>query len=752
MTRLKEPTMRAAGEELLSPDGEAFEVAGRAGPVELMSAPPVPAQAQAELVVIKAGEAFLCARPSGDVLAPAVGGEGFYTRDTRVLSELRLSFGEASPVLLSHSMQSGYMAVVESTNPTLRVAHGTEVPQETLSLRRTLLIDEELHLHIELRSFLRTPARIPLELSLGADYADVFEIRGVRSRPSRGRLMVPKLREQGVAFAYEGQDGLFQETIVEFDQPAGARWVEGNRVRACWELEMAPRQSRELHITGTPVAGGRRSRPRSFEAAQRELRSQVTEWAAACTEIRLDSELDQAVMDASVRDLHALLTPAAGSELPAAGIPWYVAPFGRDALITAHEALMLNPGIARDTLLALARLQARADEPWRDAEPGKILHELRSGELARAGLIPHTPYYGTVDATPLFLMLAGAYWRWTADLETLSALRPAFDAALGWIDRHGDRNGDGFLDYRRRTPAGLQNQGWKDSDDSVVHADGRLAEGPIALVEVQGYAYMAKLRIADVYDALGETDRARELRREAQRLRVDFNEAFWNPQEGTFALALDGHGRQVASVTSNPGHCLYCGIADPDKAARVAQRLMADDMFSGWGIRTLSAENPAYNPMSYHNGSVWPHDNAIIAAGLKRYGHDDATARIAAAVFEIAARSRDHRLAELYCGFPRTGQAEIVPYPVACIPQAWAAAAPLMLLQASLGISAHAPDHTMAVLRPQIPAGLGRVQLRRLRVGGATVGLVFARADGVTGFSLLEQRGAISVTMAAGVQ
>jgi glycogen debranching enzyme len=393
-------------------------------------------------------------------------------------------------------------------------------------------------------------------------------------------------------------------------------------------------------------------------------------------------------------------------------------------------------------------MQAQTDDAWRDAEPGKILHELRSGELARAGLIPHTPYYGTADATPLFVMLAATYFRWTGDLETMSTLRHALDGALEWIDRYGDRDGDGFVEYQRRSPAGLANQGWKDSEDCVVHADGTLASGPIALVEVQGYVYLAKLRIAEVYEALGEADRGRALRAEAGRLRERFNEAFWNPEEGTFALALDGAKRQVASVTSNPGHCLYCGIVDADKAASLASRLTAPDMFSGWGIRTLSSDSPAYNPMSYHNGSVWPHDNAIIAAGLKRYGFAEETLRIATGIFDIAAHSRDFRLAELYCGFQRSGTSEIVGYPVACMPQAWAAAAPFMLLQAMLGITAHAPARRLDVIQPRLPPWIERAELRRLLVGDAEVSLAFTRADDVTGFSLLDQSGELTVTMA----
>jgi glycogen debranching enzyme len=769
-SRLTAPTANERGAtRRVSPSGEEFEVAGRAGPVELMRAPPIPAEARAELLVIKAGHGFLCARPDGDVRAPAAGGEGLYFSDTRYLSELRFSFGAVEPVLLSHSIESGFRAVVDATNPELAAikAAGPEaageprrqsgaartsiVPQETLNLRRTFVIDDRLHVRVELRSFNRMPVAVPLDLRLAADFADVFEVRGVRHRTARGRAMVPKLNGSGVLFAYEGQDGVFVQTQVELDpQPADAG-LDAGHVRASWELLLEPGEAQAVLVTVTP-AGDRRPPPRrSFRRTLEELEAGERRWRAACTRIETDNESFQNVIEAAIRDLHALLTPAAGGRLVAAGIPWYVAPFGRDSLLSAYESLLLNPQLARDTLLVHAALQATADEPWRDAEPGKILHELRCGELARARLIPHTPYYGTVDATPLFVLLAAAYFRWTGDLQTLTELRPAIDAALRWIDTHGDRDGDGFVEYQRRSPAGLENQGWKDSQDSVLHADGSPAEGPIALVEVQGYVYLAKLRIAEVYEALGEADRGRALRDEAQALRRRFNDAYWNPEEDFFALALDGRKRQVASVTSNPGHCLYCDIVDESKAAAVGERLMAEDMFSGWGIRTLAASSPAYNPMSYHNGSVWPHDNAIIAAGLKRYGHEEAAIKIATAIFEIAARSRDSRLAELYCGFERRPRSEIVGYPVACLPQAWAAAAPVMLLQTMLGLTAHAPSRKLAVIRPKLPVWLARAEVRQLRIGAASTGLAFTRNGPITGFSLLEQEGDLTVTMAAAV-
>ena len=500
-------------------------------------------------------------------------------------------------------------------------------------------------------------------------------------------------------------------------------------------------------MTIEPSSGGRRRRRRRLGTSAARLRDADEEWRTECTRIESDNELFDKLIATSVADLHALLTPVGGGEIVAAGIPWYVAPFGRDSLLTALESLSLNPVLARDTLLALAPMQARADDPWRDAEPGKIPHELRQGELARAGIVPHTPYYGTADATPLFLLLAGSYFRWTLDSETMIALRPALDAALAWIDEHGDADGDGFVEYERRSKGGLRNQGWKDSADSVMHTDGSLAEGPIALAEVQGYVHLGKLRVADVYEALGSPEVAARLRDEAAGLRVAFEEQFWDPQEGSLALALDGDKRRVRSVTSNPAHCLYCDMLDPPEAASVARRLMEPDMFCGWGIRTLSSRSPAYNPMSYHNGSVWPHDNAIAAAGFKRYGFDDAAERIAGALFDVASGARDYRLPELYCGFDREGSSFPVAYPVACIPQAWAAAAPFMLLQAMLGISARAPEGTLKINRPTLPGWLSRLELHDLRIGGSRVSLAFERDGEITGASLLKRSGPIKVNV-----
>jgi glycogen debranching enzyme len=735
---------------VLSPRGEPFQVVGRAGPVELHGAPPIPAEAREELIVLKDGALFLCARTDGDVAPAQISGEGFYANDTRHLSELRLQVGDASPVPLSHAASED-RAVLDATNATLRSGSRPDIPQLSLSITRELMVAAgRLYHTVQAHNFLGEPVSTTISLALAADFADMFEVRGAIPRTTRGHALAPRESERGFTLAYVGEDEVFRETVVELDPRPDVLHLDASGVRAQWHVRLEPGAPVRILTTVEPSLGGRRRQRRRPESAAKELDQAEEGWRSRCTAFASDNERFDRIIATSTSDLRALIMPAPHGHILAAGIPWYVAPFGRDALIAAGESLMLNPDLTRDALTVLASLQAREEDPWRDAEPGKILHELRVGELASAGLVPHTPYYGTVDATPLFLMRAADYHAWTGDLELLRSLRPVLDAALAWIDEHGDRDGDGFIEYERRSDAGLRNQGWKDSENAIVHADGSLAEGPIALVEAQGYVYAGKLGIAGVYEALGDAETAGRLRDEALALRAAFNEAFWNEQEGTFALALDGAKRQVASVTSNPGHCLYCGIVDGEKATKVVERLLAPDMFSGFGVRTLSSLNPAFNPMSYHNGSVWPHDNAIVAAGMKRYGHQEAVHRIASCLFEVAASAADSRLPELYCGFDRAHRGAVVAYPVACIPQAWAAAAPLLLLQAMLGISASAPTGALTIERPSLPDWLGHIRLERLCVGQATVTLDFQRGGQATSFTLVEQSGELNVTMAAG--
>ena len=584
---------------------------------------------------------------------------------------MSLSVGGEEPRRLTSTAGLGFEAIVELSTDAL------------LDVRRIRRIAAgRLFERIMIRNSSDSIAETDVALALGADFADMFEVRNIVPDRPRGVIRPPICDRHEFRFGYEGVDGILRTTIVEVDPPPETTDVSIRSVEARWQVRLGPRESAHIDIAVEPSFEGRRSSPLSFEAAGTHATAVERRWLESCGEIEGLRPDHHRVVIQALRDLGTLTTPFDGHDVIAAGIPWYVAPFGRDSLITAYEMLAVNPEPARSTLLFLARNQATEDDPLRDAEPGKILHELRRGELARSGLIPHTPYFGSVDSTPLFVALAAAYWKATGDLDTLHELRASLDAALRWIDEFGDLDDDGFIEYERRSPAGLRNQGWKDSDDSAVHADGTLARGPIALVEAQGYVYMAKHRVSEVYEALGDRARAEALRNEAAVLKRSFNDAFWMPEEGTFALALDGQKNQVASVTSNPGHCLWAGIVASDKAVGVAERLLGPDLFSGWGVRTLARNHRAFDPVSYHNGSVWPHDNAIIAEGLSSYGFSAEAGRISTALFDAALQDPDGRLPELFGGFDRIKDAPFAPYPGACRPQAWAAAAPLMLLRA----------------------------------------------------------------------
>lgn len=730
------------------------------GREQLLGAPFVPAEAGAELIALKGATAFLCTRPDGEIAAAGTSGEGFYYHDTRHLSELRLSLGGHQPVLLSSVIESGQEAEINQTNPWFTDADGRDTPQETINLRRTLvLLEDRLFVRIRLRSYCRHPVTVPLALTVAADFADVFEVRsGKRQVP--GELLTPTYLQGSGALRYRAPDGFVRETLLQLSPEPSAYTTDGGaRLQFAWSVYLTAGDSFHLELTARPFGprrrpfalarGVQRQQPTAAEAVRRVKRRRER-WLGGCTKVESGNELFSRFIAASLRDLQALMMPAAGGELPAAGIPWYVAPFGRDSLVTGLQTLLVNPRIAQGTLMVLANMQSQVDDAYRDAEPGKIPHELRSGELARRHQIPHTPYYGTVDATPLFVLLSTSYYRWTLDRRTIEELLPALEAALKWVDVWGDRDGDGFVEYLRRSPAGLLNQGWKDSEDSVLHPDGQPAEGPIALAEVQGYVYAAKLQVADLYEQLGYQHRGRELRHQAERLRAAFNEAFWDADQKYFALALDGNKEQVRTITSNPAHCLFCGIVDEEKAPFVAKRLLSPELFSGWGIRTVSAEMEIYNPMSYHNGSVWPHDNAIAAAGLKRYGFHEEAATIAKAIFDVGLASPNLRLPELLCGFARGDSAHYVSYPVACSPQAWAAGAPIMLLESLLGLHADAAGGRLLIDEPYLPEWLDSLELRELRVGPAKVTLSFRRTSGGnTAFSLLDQEGELGVTMAA---
>jgi len=710
------------------------------------SVPPLLTDFASKVLAVKEGETFLYSDVAGNLDDRREFGHGLYHRDTRFLSHFRMQLSGRDPVLLSSSAERAYMSYIDLTNPELFRDGDVAVPQQTLNVRRVRVISGRLFERIRVKNYNPKQVELSVTLSLAADFADIFEVRGLR-RPARGHVEPPRAEGTRAEFAYLGADGVNRRTIVEFDPAPDRLEVVGDRVEAEFGLELARHQTRLISISAEPVIDAVHPARVEFDAAVHRLRRSYEDWERDCTQIVTDNELFNQLIVRGLRDLRALYTTTDLGATIAAGIPWYVAVFGRDALVASHQLLSINPRPARDALRLLARYQGTKVDPWRDEEPGKILHEDRRGELAGAGFVPHSPYYGAVDSTPLFVFMWAQYFRWMGDLEFARELLPNVRAALNWIDRFGDLDGDGFVEYLCRAPGGIVNQGWKDSFDAVVHADGSLAEPPIALAEVQGYVYMAKQRAADVFEALADFRTAARLREEAAELRQRFNEAFWMEDERYFAMALDRDKQQVRTITSNPGHCLYADILDQGKAEYVARRLLQPDMFSGWGIRTVSKGSAGYNPMSYHNGSVWPHDNALIVAGLKRYGFIKATNRVATAIFDTAIHADYMRLPELFCGFTRRTPNQPVAYPVACSPQAWAAGAPLLMLQAILGISARAHENTLTVNKPHLPPWLNEVELRNLRVGRSMTSLVFRREGDITGFSLLDRKGDLRVLM-----
>jgi glycogen debranching enzyme len=720
------------------------------GPHESRStAPPrVPhvADLPSKVLAVKEGETFLYSDVEGNIDDRRELGLGLYHRDTRYLSHYRMRVAGLEPVLLSSSAERAFMAHVDLTNPEIPSHDGPGIPQHSLSIRRIRAIDGKLYEQIRIKNYNPFRVAVDFALTFGSDFADVFEVRGLASEV-RGSFEPPQVRDRAVSLVYHGKDGVRRETRIELGRATAGHEVRGDLVSVTVRIELGAHETTQIPVTVTPIDDGGAEERRSFDTVVNSLRHSYAEWEDDCTVISTDNALFNSLLRRGIRDLRALYTAMDGGAVLAAGIPWYVAVFGRDTLITAHQVLALTSKPARDGLRVLAAHQGSKVDDWRDEQPGKILHEIRKGELAGAGYLPHSPYFGSVDSTAWFLIVLAQYFRWTNDLGFVKELLPAAEAALAWIDEFGDMDGDGFVEYQTRSPVGMRNQGWKDSEDSVIHVDGTPAEPPIALAEVQGYVYAAKARMADLFAGLGDHERAVRLRDQATVLRRRFNEAFWVEEEGFFAMALDGDKRQVRTVTSNPGHGLYCDIVEARRAEALARRLFEPDLFSGWGIRTVSKSAASYNPMSYHNGTVWPHDNALIAAGLKRYGFVEATNIIASAMFDVATHSDYMRLPELFCGFPRRDPTPPVGYPAACAPQAWSAGAPFLLLQAILGISAHANENLLTVNKPHLPRWLRRVELRNLRVGQSSLSLEFHRERDVTSFSMLDKAGDVRVVM-----
>jgi glycogen debranching enzyme len=673
-----------------------------------------------DAVQILEGTTFAVSDAAGDMPEGMVA--GLFHRDTRHLSRWELTIGGERPVVLSSGPVDYYSASFTLTNPEL-----PDLAAESLSLHRFRLVGSGMRESITMENNLSRPIEVEVRLSSGADFADLFEVKdGIVDK--EGTCTVGSEDSSTLSFIYE--NGEFR--VGTWIRPTEEARIDGHDL--VWDCRLEARGSWTTGIrvsvseeeAGTPPSHG------EFVASSRMADLVFEKWQAEVPRLECDVDLVEHLFLQSVVDLAGLrLTETFGgydASLPAAGLPWFMAIFGRDTLITSYMSLWVGPELARGALYALAALQGKEQDDFRDEEPGKILHEIRHGELTALGKTPHSPYYGSADATPLWLILLSEYWRFTGDGATCTELKKAALAALEWIDRYGDRDEDGYVEYDTRSTNGLENQGWRDSWDGVVSRDGSLPQRPLALCEIQGYVYDAKLRLAAIADSVWtDRDLAQRLRREAHQLRERFNRDYWTEErDGFYVIGLDGEKEQVNSKTSNMGHLLWSGIVPDDRAERIVDQLFGDSMFTGWGIRTLSSENAGFNPIGYHRGTVWPHDNAIISAGLARYGYREEANRLAMAMFEASAFT-DYRLPEVFAGFPRSHGRFPVRYPTACSPQAWATAAPFLWLRTMLGME---PKDGTLTCDPHVPEEMGRAVLSGIHAFGKRFDV---RAQGTAG-------------------
>lgn len=677
----------------------------------------------------------------GDCRGGEDGPDGLFFRDTRYLSRLEFRLGGRPPLLLSSVLLDNNSALtVDLTNADLHDINGRIwLQRDSLHASRTkFLSGNACHERILLRRFDTLPGPIELELRLGADFADLFEVRG-ETRARRGAFYAEQVDERAIRYVYRGLDDIERRTTISFDPAPSVLSMDFAR----WQIDFGDQDRARLFVCiGCEADGERLGSPAGFAQAYRAVRrASRRRGAAHLNTMSSSNALANQVFNRAAADVEMLLTETEFGLYPHAGVPWYSTVFGRDGIITALQLLWTAPNVAKGVLRALALTQATQVDAAADAAPGKIVHELRGGEMAALGEVPFRRYYGTVDATPLFVMLAGAYLQRTGDLETVLAIWPNIEAALGWIDDHGDLDGDGFVEYHRLTERGLANQGWKDSYDSIFHSDGSLAEGPIALCEVQAYVFAARLAAAGIARAIGQAPRADALERAAEQLRQQFEARFWLDDLGCYALALDGRKQSCRILSSNAGHTLFTGIASPERAGRLAALLMDSRFFTGWGIRTVASGEPRYNPMSYHNGSVWPHDNALIALGLARYGHKQAAARLFQGLIEAATYDEFARLPELFCGFGRRRGRGVTAYPVACSPQAWAAAAPFALASAASGLEIDQRAACLKLHQPTLPAGIDELALRDIEVAGSRIDLTLRRSGDDVTTQVLRRRG-----------
>jgi len=693
---------------------------------------------------LKQGDTFALFDALGDCIEPGLTPGGLFHNDTRYLSGLQLLIDGQRPLLLSSAVENDNVVfTVDLSNPDIYQGGAIVLPREILHIRRSkLLWQGSCYERVAIRNFDSKPHKCWLTINFAADFADLFEIRGLQ-RPKRGDLTSAVVGGAKTICRYVGLDRIERRTEISFDPKPG----QLSKSQALYALQLEPGEQFPLIMTVrcSDSTMPRQPAPDVYSEPYRAARRGAARAASLGGSVTSSNELANRMLARAGADLSMLTTDTPQGPYPCAGTPWFSTPFGRDGLITALQILWLDPALARGVLRYLAQHQAKVLDERSDAEPGKILHETRACEMARLGEVPFGHYYGSVDSTPLFVLLAARYFERSGDEETIRALWPNIEAALAWIDIYGDRDGDGFVEYYRMSADGLTNQGWKDSCDSIMHADGTLAAGPLALCEVQAYVYAAKQGAAMLAAALGKDEQAAALAAAADQLRTAFEAKFWIEELGAYAIALDGEKRPCKVVSSNAGQVLFCGIAAPERAQALAATLLTPEMFSGWGIRTLSADAPRFNPMSYHNGSVWPHDNALIALGLARYGLKRGASAIFEGLFDASAHMEMMRFPELFCGFPRRRGMAPVLYPVACAPQAWASVVPFALLQACLGLELDFGRREIRFHNPQLPKFMEQIRINDLELAGASVNLRLRRRGAHTEVAIVSQRGDIGI-------
>jgi glycogen debranching enzyme len=697
-----------------------------------------------QLQVLKYGDTFLLCNRTGDI-APAGGEQGLYRQDTRFLSQEALRIDGQRPLYLGSSVhEDNSLLTIDLMNPDLGAGASRIAKGNVHIFRAKLLWQDACYEHVRLNNHGEEAVRVRLSLAFDVDFIDLFEVRG-SSRAKRGTRLAGVVGKNEVELPYRGLDQVLRRTRLRFD-PAPSALEER---RAEFEIELAPGAESHVYVTAICERESEPAPPPDdyCQALEKVTAARQAERARCCA-IESSNPLVDLWLERSESDLAMLTTQLPTGPYPYAGVPWYSTTFGRDGILTARECLWWQPAMARGVLSFLAATQATEEDAERDAEPGKILHEARQSEMAATGEIPFGRYYGSVDSTPLFIGLAGAYYRRSGDLDFVRELWPHILRALKWIDDYGDLDGDGFVEYQRRSKTGLQQQGWKDSVDSIFHADGTLAKPPIALCEVQGYVYEAKLLAAGLARLVGDSALATRLDRDAAELQQHFEAAFWCEAIGSYALALDGDKRQCQVLASNAGHALWTGIADAQHAEQTTRQLLGSSLYNGFGIRTIGSGQARYNPMSYHDGSVWPHDNGLISAGMGRYGQTSAATRVLGGLFDASLAFDKHRLPELFCGFKRRESEGPTLYPVACSPQAWASAAVYALLQGTLGLQVDAPQLEVSLRAPRLPAFIDWLRLTRLAVGPYSVDLLLQRYqnDGV-GVEVLRKDGPVEVRL-----